>query len=164
MRSWHGIGPNTLKKLQAALTSPGLNFAAEKTTDEGTVDGSVGTCENDLVAVGIAEPDFPVVGAAVAIGRIAVARQEGFRAERFGPRDGRVNVIEFESEEHAVPRRLVIRIADPPVVMLLLPAVQLQDELSRHHQPLIVRPVMRALAAQQPLIPQAARLNIADAD
>lgn len=35
VRSWHGIGPNALKKLQGALATLGLNFAAKRATAEG---------------------------------------------------------------------------------------------------------------------------------
>ena len=35
VRSWHGIGPNALKKLHAALSALGLSFASPQATAEG---------------------------------------------------------------------------------------------------------------------------------
>jgi uncharacterized protein YdhG (YjbR/CyaY superfamily) len=35
VRSWHGIGPNALKTLQAGLTSLGLRFAAKQSQGDG---------------------------------------------------------------------------------------------------------------------------------
>jgi uncharacterized protein YdhG (YjbR/CyaY superfamily) len=40
VRSWHGIGPNALKTLHAALTSLGLSFAGKQMTDDG-IDGYI---------------------------------------------------------------------------------------------------------------------------
>lgn len=40
VRNLHGIGPNALKKLQGALNSLGLSFAATKATDSG-IDGYI---------------------------------------------------------------------------------------------------------------------------
>ena len=48
--------------------------------------------------------------------------------------------------------------------MLLLPAVQLHDQLAGMDEPFVVRPAVVALAAEQPLIPPAAGLDISDAD
>src|SRR3954447_11408694 len=104
-----------------------------------------------------------MVRAAIAIGRIAVTRQDDFGAHRFGPRDCAVDLIDLEPEQQAVTRRQVMRVANWSVMMLLLPAVKLQDQLSRKNEPLIVGPAVHALTAEQSLIPPAARLNIANA-
>lgn len=48
--SWHGIGPNALKKLQAALTSLGLRFASPQATDE-SVDSYISQFPADVQAV-----------------------------------------------------------------------------------------------------------------
>ena len=48
--------------------------------------------------------------------------------------------------------------------MLLLPAVQLQDQPAAGDEAFVVRPAVVAPAAEQPLIPPAARLDVAHAD
>lgn len=48
--SWHGIGPNALKKLQAALTSLGLRFAAKQATGDG-IDSYISQFPADVQAV-----------------------------------------------------------------------------------------------------------------
>ena len=50
VRSWHGIGPNALKKLHAALTSLGLSFAGKQVTDDG-IDGYISQFPADVQAV-----------------------------------------------------------------------------------------------------------------
>jgi len=51
----------------------------------------------------------------------------------------RVEVLYLEPQQHAVPIRLVVPIADPAVVVFHFKAVQLQDELAVRHQPLVLR-------------------------
>jgi len=50
VRSWHGIGPNALKRLQAALTSLGLSFITQQTTDDG-IDGYISQFPDEVQAV-----------------------------------------------------------------------------------------------------------------
>ena len=50
VRSWHGIGPNALKKLQAALTSFGLRFAAKQAAGDG-IDSYISQFPADVQAV-----------------------------------------------------------------------------------------------------------------
>lgn len=50
VRSWHGTGPNALKKLQATRTSLGLRFAAKQTTGDG-IDSDISQFPADVQAV-----------------------------------------------------------------------------------------------------------------
>ncbi len=50
VRSWHGIGPTALTKLQAALTLLGLSFAAEQATDD-RIDSYISQFPADVQAV-----------------------------------------------------------------------------------------------------------------
>jgi hypothetical protein len=50
VRSWHGIGPNALKTLQAALTSLGLRFAAKQAPGDG-IDSHISQFPADVQAV-----------------------------------------------------------------------------------------------------------------
>jgi hypothetical protein len=70
-----------------------------------------------------------MVGTAVAVGRIPMPRQEHFGAHGLGPRDGRIEVIDFEPQQDTVARVPRGCIADRPVVVIKVPAVEL------HHQP-----------------------------
>ncbi len=72
----------------------------------------------------------------------------------------RVEILHFEPQQHAVPVRLVVTIADPAVMMFHCKAVQLKDKLAVRDQPLILRASMIASQAEQALIPPAARFHI----
>lgn len=50
VRSWHGIGPNALKKLHVAMTALGLKFAVKKAADDG-IDGYISQFPADVQAV-----------------------------------------------------------------------------------------------------------------
>jgi hypothetical protein len=63
-----------------------------------------------------------VVGAAISVGRIAMAWEEDLRLQVRGAGDGRVEVADLEPQEHAVSRR-ELRVADGTVMMLHVPAV-----------------------------------------
>jgi hypothetical protein len=91
-------------------------------------------------------------------------RHDNLGTQRIGPCDSGVDVIDLKPKEQAVSRRQVVRIADESVVMLLLPEMKLQDQLAGVNQTLVVRPAVGALAAEQPLIPPAACLDIPNAD
>jgi len=51
----------------------------------------------------------------------------------------RVEVLYLEPQQHAVPIRLVVAIADPAVMVFHFKAVQLEDELAVRNQPLVLR-------------------------
>ena len=100
----------------------------------------------------------------LSLGRVAVRRQNDLDPELHGPPDGGVEVIELEPQEHTVAVRASVCVADGAVVMLDVPGVQLKDELAVDGQPLVLRAAVRALAAEQALIPAAARLDVLDGD
>ena len=77
---------------------------------------------------------------------------------------GRVEVVDFKPEEHAISVRLDVWISNRAMMMLDLPSVQLQNQPAVRNEPLIVRPAMRTLTAQEPLVPAAARLNVTRAN
>ena len=81
-----------------------------------------------------------MVRSSVTISWVAVAWQDDFRSEVCGACDRGVDVIHLEPEEQAVSGRQVIRIADWSVVVILFPAMELQDQLTGMNQPFVVRP------------------------
>jgi hypothetical protein len=116
--------------------------------------------QHDDIAVRIAQPAFPVVGAIVALGRVAVARHDDLGLHLGRAQHGRVEIIGLEPEQDAVAIRLVIGIANRPVMVFDVEAVQLQDQHAMRGQSLIFMAAMRAIAAKQALIPPAAGLDI----
>ena len=105
-----------------------------------------------------------MIRTAIPIRRIAVTGQDDFSAQRLGPCDGGVDVVNLEPQEQPVPRRHVAGIADASVVMLLLPAEQLLHKPASMDEAFVIRPAVGALAAEQALIPPAAGLDISDTD
>src|SRR4051812_35483725 len=101
-----------------------------------------------------------MVRPAVAVRRVAVPRQEDFGSHRPGPRDRRVDVLDLEPQQYAVARRPVVGVADPSVMVLDFPPVQLQHQFPRDDQALVIRPAVIASAAEQLLIPTAARFYV----
>ena len=89
-----------------------------------------------------------------------MARQNnlGFK---FGDTDERgIEVVDFKPQKYAIAIRLVLGIADRPVVMLDLKPVQLQNQDSLKNQPFIFLPAVVALTAKKSLIPPAAGFDI----
>ena len=84
-----------------------------------------------------------MVRASISIGRVPVAWHYDFSAQRLGPYDCGVDVVNLKPEEQAVSRRHV-RIADASVVMFLLPAVKLQHQLTEMNEPFVIRPAVGA--------------------
>ena len=87
-----------------------------------------------------------MIGSAVAIGRIAMTRFESIGDPRFGASDRGIEIIYFKPKQQPIARRFG-RIADRPVMVILLPMMQLQDQLFAGHEAFIVRPAMRTLDA-----------------
>jgi hypothetical protein len=69
-----------------------------------------------------------VVRAAVTGRRVAMARQDDLHFHFVGASDGSIEIVNFKPQEYTVAIGLVCRITDPPVVVLDLEAVQLEDE------------------------------------
>lgn len=76
----------------------------------------------------------------------------------------RVEVVNFEPEQHAIAVRPVGRIADAAVMVLDFEAVQLQNEPAVTHQLLVLLSTVSPAATQQAPIPAAARFDIRHAD
>lgn len=127
------------------------------------VGGAIGAGEDDFVAVGVTQPNFPMVGATVLVGWIAMAWQEDFGFQFQNTGVGGVEIVHFKPQQHAVADRQ-FGIANGAVMMIDLPVVQLKNEPPVRHQPFIVWAAMGALAVEQSLIPAAAGFDIADAD
>ncbi len=122
-----------------------------------SIRGAVRAGENDGVAVGIAQPDFPVIGPAVAVGRIAVAWHDDLGLQ------GSVEVVKFKPQDHAVSVRPDGWIADATMVMFHVPSMQLKDQPAIRDQSLILRAAVRTLTAEETLIPATARFDVARA-
>lgn len=93
-----------------------------------------------------------------------MARQENFDAHFGGPLHDRIEIVYLEPKQHAVPVWLVLRIANSPVIVLHLEIVELKNQLPIRYQLLICGAPVIAAAAEQALIPPAARFHIADRD
>ena len=78
--------------------------------------------------------------------------------------NGRVEVLEFKPQEHAISVGPDVGISDATVMMVHIPAVQLKNQPAVRNEPLILRAAMRTLTAKETLIPATARFNIAHAN
>ena len=87
------------------------------------VGGAIRARDNDGVAIRVAHPALPVVGAAVAIGRVAMAGQHHLDAHVGRPLHDRVKVIHLEPEQHTIAVGSVGAIADRAVMMFDFKAV-----------------------------------------
>lgn len=76
----------------------------------------------------------------------------------------RLKIVDLEPEQHPVSKWFVIRIADPPVMVLDFEAVQLKDKLPVRDQLFVTGASMIAPAAEQALIPSAAGFYIGNGD
>ncbi len=93
-----------------------------------------------------------------------MARQKNFRTDGSCPGYGGVEVFDLEPQKNSIAATWVSRIADPAMVMLLLPSVQLKDQPPANFQSIVVRPALCTHAAQKLLVPAAAGFDIIDAD
>src|SRR5262249_28915484 len=142
------------------ISSPGGRFSPTASPRR-----TIRTGEYDGVAVGIAQPAFPVVRTAVAGRRIAVLRQDDFRLEGGDAGQGSIEIVDLKPQQHAVAIGLVVWIADGPVVMFDVKAVQLEDERAIvRDQALIFRTAVITAAAEETLVPAAAGFNVGDGD
>ncbi len=66
---------------------------------------SIRAGEHDCVTVRIAQPEFPMIGTAVATGRVAMAWHDDLGVQALSARNRRVEVAQLEPEEHAVSVR-----------------------------------------------------------
>ena len=92
-----------------------------------------------------------------------MARKDCLSLQLKGTRVSGVEIIHFEPQQRPVSRRN-IGIANGAVMIVPVPAMQLKNEASLRNEPLIIRAAVRALTAQQMLIPAAAGLDVTDAN
>jgi hypothetical protein len=128
------------------------------------VGSSIRAGDHDGIAIRVAQPTLPVVGAAFTIGRIAVAGQHDLDAH-FGraPHYG-IEVIDLEPEKHTIAVRFVSAIPDGTVMMFDFKTVQLQHDLTAVEELFVLRAAMAAGDAEQALIPAAAAFDIRHTD
>ena len=105
-----------------------------------------------------------MVGPAVAVRRVLVARVNDFGFELVCAGQRRIEVANLEPQQEAVAVGAVIGIADRPMVVRDPEPVQLENEGAPRDQPLVFATAVRALAAEQMLIPATAGFDIADRD
>src|SRR5262245_1867749 len=91
-------------------------------------------------------------------------RQDDVGVQLGGASDRRVNVVDLEPQEHAVAVGPVIRVADRPVVVCDLEAVQLEDQHAVRDQALVLAAAVRALTAEEALVPPTAHFDIGHRD
>lgn len=84
---------------------------------------SVGTGDDDGVAVRVSHPALPVIGPTVTIGRIPVAGYHDFDTHFRGTLHNRVKIVHLEPEQYAISIRLVIAVADGAVMVFYFEAV-----------------------------------------
>src|SRR5271167_583987 len=113
-----------------------------------SVSRAIRTGEYHLVTVGIAQPNLPMIRATIPIRWIPMARQDDLDSHLLGACYRRINVVDLEPQQHAIAGRFVVWIADGAVIVLDLPAVQLQHQPARDNQALVIRTAMLALAME----------------
>ncbi len=92
-----------------------------------------------------------------------MARQNDLDLHILSAGNRRIEIINLKPQKDAVAVGLGLRVAYGAVVMLHVPAMELQDEPAvARHKPLVFRAPVRAPAAKQPLIPATAGLNVMD--
>ena len=114
--------------------------------------------QHDDVAFRITQPAFPV-GVLT-----AMARFDDLSFHLFGTRNRGVEIVQFKPKKNSIAIRPKIGIPEWTVMVLDVPVVQLEDQISARDQSLIIRPAVVALTAEETLIPTTARLDVMHAD
>jgi hypothetical protein len=112
----------------------------------------------DSIAFRITQPAFPV-GILTAMGRF-----DNLGLQLRSPRDGAIEILQFKPKEHAIPVGPKAGIPQRAMLVFDVPIVQLEDQVSAEHQPLVIRSTVVALTAEETLIPPAACLDVVDAN
>jgi hypothetical protein len=82
----------------------------------------------------------------------------------FGTRNRGVEIVQFKPKENTISIRPKFGIPEWTVLVLDVPIVQLEDQISLRDQSLIIRPAVAALTAKETLIPTTARLDVVHAN
>src|SRR5215831_19225869 len=90
---------------------------------------AVRTGQHHRVTIRIAQPDLPMIGTALTLGRIAVARQNHFCLQLRRARNRRIEIGGLKPQENAVAM-WEMRVTHGSVMMLDIPPMQLQDQLA----------------------------------
>lgn len=114
--------------------------------------------QHDGVPIRITQPAFPV-GVLT-----AMAWFDDLSIHPFGPRNRSVEIIQFKPKENTVSIRPKFGIPEQTVMVLDVPIVQLEDQISVRDQSLIIRPAVITLTAKETLIPTTARFDIMNAN
>ena len=89
-----------------------------------------------------------------------MAGEDNLRLEGLGSANRVIEVVDLEPQQDTVAVRPIIGIADWSVVVCDLEAVQLEYQYTVRDQPLVVRPAVRTVTAEEVLIPTTARFHI----
>jgi len=98
-----------------------------------------GLAIHDGITIRIAQPAFPMIGAALPIRRIAMPRHNDFDSHFRNSSHCRVEVVNLKPQKHAISVRLGVGIADWAVMVKHLPSVQLHDQSVMRNQPFHIR-------------------------
>jgi hypothetical protein len=95
--------------------------------------------------------------------RIAERSEDDLCTQLGGALGGSVEVADLEPQQHTIARRKA-GIADGTMFVVDLPVVELENELAVRDEPFVVGTAMRALTAEEPLVPRTARFDIVNRD
>jgi hypothetical protein len=88
-----------------------------------------------------------------------VFRQDNLDRHGAGALDHLVEVVHFAPDEHAIPVRAGVRVADGAVMVFDAEAVELQDERASGEEAFVLRAAVAAAAAGKTAVPAAAGLR-----
>ena len=93
-----------------------------------------------------------------------MARFDDLSFHLIGTRNRGVEIVQFKPKENTISIRPKFGIPEWTMMVLDVPIVQLEDQLSVPDQSLIIRPAVGALTAKEPLIPTTAGLDVMHAN
>jgi hypothetical protein len=102
-----------------------------------------------------------MIWSAVAFWRIAMARQDNLRPEFLSTNHGGIKIFDFEPQQDSIAGRQ-FRITDWAVMMIRVPAMQLQEQLAIRNQLFVLGSTVAAVASQKTLIPATACFDISN--
>ncbi|GEM_PF-2802700 len=129
-----------------------------------SISAAVGTCDDDMIPIWISHPAFPVIWAAIAVGRVAVPWDHDLDIHLCGTLQDCVYVIHFKPKQNPVPIWLVVRISYPAMMMFDIKAVQLKHQFAAGHQLFIGAAAVIASQPKQTLIPAATCFHVLHCD
>lgn len=125
---------------------------------------AVRACEDDQVAVRVAEPDLAMVRAGRTVGSIAVRHQNDLSLQRLGTVHSCVEVVDLKPECGTVPVWTRRGISDLPVMVLNIKRMELKNELAIVQQALRLTASAPAFATEKLLINATAQLDVVYGD